>query len=167
MLSDDAAECQQRPLAIGLRERGPESGQWDALGWLPWARGGTERARWCRMMDLLGGLGPGVRRSNPPASGAPVRRLWAATTRVHKEKRRMQSGCVFSIQSIGDGFREGKTSLKTRTDVWTTSPVTQINQEGRKGGCDGSRGGPRTRGCNRAGATDFSLFPRVFGDDLA
>src|SRR5262245_20316474 len=32
VLFDDAAECQQRPLAIGLRERGPESGQWDALG---------------------------------------------------------------------------------------------------------------------------------------
>ena len=58
-------------------------------------RGGTERARWCRMMNLLGGLGPGVRRSNPPASAAPVRRLWAATTKVHNAQLQVQSVCVF------------------------------------------------------------------------
>ena len=95
LLSDDAAERQERPMAIGLGERLPESSQRDALGWLRRARGGTERARWCRMMNLLGGLGPGVRRSNPPASAAPVRRLWAATTKVHNAQLQVQSVCVF------------------------------------------------------------------------
>ncbi len=94
LLSDDAAERQERPIAIGLGERLPESSQRDALGWFRWARG-TERARWCRMMNLLGGLGPGVRRSNPPASAAPVRRLWAATTKVHNAQLQVQSVCVF------------------------------------------------------------------------
>ena len=57
--------------------------------------GGTEWARWCRMMNLLGGLGPGVRRSNPPASAAPVRRLSAVTTKVHNAQLQVQSVCVF------------------------------------------------------------------------
>ena len=47
------------------------------------------------MVNLLGGLGPGVGRSNPPASAAPVRRLWAATTRVDNAQPQMQSVCVF------------------------------------------------------------------------
>ncbi|MGZ5973247.1 MAG: hypothetical protein ACXWPK_07515, partial [Isosphaeraceae bacterium] len=38
---------------------------------------------------------PGVRRSNPPASAAPVRRLWAATTKVHNAQLQVQSVCVF------------------------------------------------------------------------
>ena len=82
-------------MAIGLGERLPESSQRDALGSLRWARGGTEWARWCRMMNLLGGLGPGVRRSNPPASAAPVRRLSAVTTKVHNAQLQVQSVCVF------------------------------------------------------------------------
>ena len=40
MLSDDAAERQQCPLAIGLGESLPESSQREALEWLRWARGG-------------------------------------------------------------------------------------------------------------------------------
>jgi hypothetical protein len=95
LLSNDAAERPERPMAIGLGVRLPEQGQWDAPGWLRWARGGTERARWCRMLDLLGGRCPGVRRSNPPASAAPVRRLWAATTKVHNAQLQVQSVCVF------------------------------------------------------------------------
>jgi hypothetical protein len=47
------------------------------------------------MRNLLGGLGPGVRRSSPPASAAPVRRLWTATTRVHNAQLQVQSVCVF------------------------------------------------------------------------
>jgi hypothetical protein len=82
-------------MAVGLGERFPESSQRDAPGWLRWARGGTERARWCRMRDLLGGLDPGVRRSNPPASAAPVRRLWAATAKVHNTPLQVQSVYVF------------------------------------------------------------------------
>ena len=82
-------------MAIGLGDRLPESSQRDELGWLRWAWGGTERARWCRIMNLLGGLGPGERRSNPPASAAPVRRLWAATTKVHNAQLQVQSVCVF------------------------------------------------------------------------
>ena len=95
MLSDDAAERQQRPLAIGLGESLPESSQREALEWLRWARGGTERARWCGMRDLLGGLRPGVWRSNPPGSATPVRRLWAATMAVHDARLQVQSVCVF------------------------------------------------------------------------
>ena len=95
MLSDDAAERQQRPLAIGLGESLPESSQREALEWLRWARGGTERARWCGMRDLLGGLRPGVWRSNPLGSATPVRRLWAATMAVHDARLQVQSVCVF------------------------------------------------------------------------
>ena len=47
------------------------------------------------MMNLLGGLGPDVRRSNPPASAAPVRRLSAVTTKVHNAQLQVQSVCVF------------------------------------------------------------------------
>jgi hypothetical protein len=95
LLSDDAAERQERPLPIGFGERLPKLGQRDAPGWLRWARGGTERVRWFRMRNLPGGFGPGVRRSNPPASRAPVCRLWAASRRVHKAELLVQSVCVF------------------------------------------------------------------------
>jgi hypothetical protein len=82
-------------MAVGLGERLPESSQRDAPGGLRGVRGGTGRARWCRMRDLLGGLDPGVRRSNSPASAAPVRRLWAVTAKVHNAPLQVQSVCVF------------------------------------------------------------------------
>src|SRR4051794_23999473 len=41
--SDDAAECQERPMAIALGEHLPDAGQRDAPGRLRWARGGAER----------------------------------------------------------------------------------------------------------------------------
>src|SRR5258708_3595601 len=44
--SGDAAESQERPMAIALGEHLPEAGQRDAPGRLRWARGGTERDRW-------------------------------------------------------------------------------------------------------------------------
>src|SRR4051794_22569521 len=47
------------------------------------------------MRDLRGGPDPGVRRSNRPASAAPVRRLWAAMMRVHNLRTQVQSVCVF------------------------------------------------------------------------
>src|ERR1017187_8565486 len=71
LLSDDAAERQERPMALGLGKCLPESRQRDAPGWLRWARGGTERARCCRMMILPGWDAPGEAGSNPPASRAP------------------------------------------------------------------------------------------------
>ena len=40
LLSDDAAERQERPMAIGLGEGLPEVRQRDAPGWLQRARGG-------------------------------------------------------------------------------------------------------------------------------
>src|SRR3954451_2926211 len=46
---DDAAERQECLLASGLRECLPEVCQGKAPRWLQWARGGTERARLCRM----------------------------------------------------------------------------------------------------------------------
>lgn len=112
-------------MAVGLGERLPELGQRDATGRLRRARGGTERDRWFRMRNLPGGLGPGVRRSNPPASGAPVRRLWAAATRVHKQELRLQPACVFcnlhkgpNIAGLDPVSRELTRLYDPRRDRW-------------------------------------------------
>ena len=111
-------------MAVGLGECLPELRQRDAPGRLRWA-GGTERDRWCRMRNLPAGLGPGVRRSNPPALAAPVRRLWAAMTRVHKEELQVQSVCVFC--NWNEGIDIGSISATTgaltrffnpRLDTW-------------------------------------------------
>src|SRR3954452_13123040 len=101
LLGDDAAEGQESPMAIGLGEDLPELGQRGAPGRLRWARGGTERDRPSRMKYLPCGPGPGVWRSNPPASRAPVRRLWVATTRVHKDELLVPPVCVFCNAAKG------------------------------------------------------------------
>src|SRR3954451_4503774 len=70
---DDAAERQEGLMASGLGGCLPEVRQGKAPRWVQWARGGTERARLCRMMILLGGPVSGDRGSSRPASGAPAR----------------------------------------------------------------------------------------------
>ena len=47
------------------------------------------------MRDLLGGLDPGVRRSNRPGAATPVGRLWASPMAVHNRRLQVQSVCVF------------------------------------------------------------------------
>src|ERR1700723_3322460 len=86
---DDAAECQECLMAIGLGECLPEVRQGKAPRRLQWARGGTERDSRCCMMILPGGPVSGDRGSSPPASGAPELRLWAAPPRGDKPELRV------------------------------------------------------------------------------
>src|SRR5262249_35111605 len=83
--------------------------------------------------DLLGGLGPGVRRSNPPGSAAPVRRLWAATTRVHNARLQVQSVCVFwqtlnrNVDALQDRghvllFQPGAAEVHRQAGTWFADP---------------------------------------------
>ena len=118
MLSDDAAERQECSLPIDFGERMPKLGQWDAPAWLRRARGGTERVRWFRMRNLPGGFGPGVRRSNPPASRAPVRRLWAASRRVHKAELLVQSVCVFCNSFKGSDISSLEAATRKLTPLF-------------------------------------------------
>src|SRR4051794_6756435 len=94
---DDAAECQEGLMGVGLGECLPEVRQ-EEVRWLQWARGGTERDPRCRMMILPGGRVSGERGSTPPASGAPVRRLWATPPRDDKAELRVECVCLFVIQ---------------------------------------------------------------------
>ena len=95
MLSDDAAERQERPIAIGLGKGLPELSQRNSLIWLQRARGGTGQGLVCRMMILRAEPVPGERESNPPTSGAPGPRLWRLAPRIDKAELQVQSVCVF------------------------------------------------------------------------
>jgi len=86
---DDAAERQERPLAIGLAEGLPESGERDARTLLQRARGGTGWDVVCRTMILRVEAVPGGAGSNRPASGAPEPRLWEAARRIDKAELRV------------------------------------------------------------------------------
>src|SRR4051812_9599215 len=81
------------------------------------------------MRDLRGGLDPGVRRSNRLASAAPVRRLWAAMTRVHNLRPQVQSVCVFwqtlnkNVAALQDRghvllFQPGAAEVHRRAGTW-------------------------------------------------
>jgi hypothetical protein len=95
LLSDDAAEGQESPMAVGLGERLPEAGQRDAPGRLRWARGGTGRAGWVRMIVLRAEAVLGEVGSNLPASRAPEPQLWGSAQRIDKAKLPVESVCVF------------------------------------------------------------------------
>jgi hypothetical protein len=82
-------------MAIGLGECLPEMRQRDAPGWLRWARGGTGRAGWLRMIVLRAEAVPGEVGSNLPASKAPEPQLWGSAQRIDKAKLPVQSVCVF------------------------------------------------------------------------
>src|SRR3954454_18776306 len=85
------------------------------------------------MRDLRGGLDPGVRRSNRPASAAPVRRLWAAMTRVHNLRTQVQSVCVFwktlnkNVAALQDRghvllFQPGAAEVHGQAGKWFNDP---------------------------------------------
>jgi hypothetical protein len=78
------------------------------------------------MRNLPDGPVPGVRKSNPPASRAPVRRLWAAKTRVHKAELRVQSVCFFcnsfkgsDIASLDSVTRKLSALFNPRRHKWS------------------------------------------------
>src|SRR3954454_4822504 len=94
------------------------------------------------MTNLPAGVGPGVRRSNPPASKAPVRRLWAAVTWVHKEEPGMHSVCVFCNRHKGPNV--AGVDSQTRKIVPPVSP--RRHKSGGQFRWDGSvLKGPRAR----------------------
>ena len=85
------------------------------------------------MRELPGGPGPGGRRANPPASGAPVRRLWAAVTRVHKARLQVQSVCVAwqtldqNVAALQDRghvllFQPGAAEVHRKAGTWFDDP---------------------------------------------
>ncbi len=88
-------------MEVGLWERLPEAGQSDAPGRLRWARGGTGRARWDRMMVLRAEAVSGAVGSNLPASRAPEPQLWGSAQRIDKAKPPVQSVCVFCNRHKG------------------------------------------------------------------
>src|SRR4051794_25428569 len=88
LLSDDAAERQERPLSTGLGKGLPEVGERDAQVRLQRARGGTARDGMCRMVILRVEAVRGEVGSNPPASGAPESRLWGAARKIDKAQLR-------------------------------------------------------------------------------
>lgn len=95
LLSDDAAEGQERPIAIGLGEGLPEVGQRNPLIWLQRARGGTCPEEVCRMVILRVETLAGEAGSNRPASEVPRFRLWEAARRIDKAQLQVQSVCFF------------------------------------------------------------------------
>ena len=95
LLSDDAAEGQERPLAVRLGEGLPEVRQMRRVGSASAGAGGTGRAGWLRMTILRAEAVPGDAGSNPPASRAPEPRLWGAAMRIDKPELRVQSVCFF------------------------------------------------------------------------
>jgi hypothetical protein len=95
LLSDNAAQGQERPIAIGLGKRFPELCQGNSLTWLQRARGGTERGLACRMVILRGSLGPGESESNPPISEVPGLQLWRLASRIDNAELQVRSVCVF------------------------------------------------------------------------
>ena len=75
LLSDDAAERQERSIAIGLRKCLPELRQRDPPARFRW-RGGTARVGRCRMVILPGQVVRGEAGSNLPALRATEPRFW-------------------------------------------------------------------------------------------
>jgi hypothetical protein len=101
LLSDNAAQGQERPIAIGLGKRFPELCQGNSLTWLQRARGGTERGLACRMVILRGSLGPGESESNPPISEVPGLQLWRLASRIDNAELQVRSVCVFCNRHKG------------------------------------------------------------------
>jgi hypothetical protein len=95
LLSDNAAQCQKRPLAIGFGKRFPKLSQGYSLILLQRARGGTGQGLVCRMVILRVEPVPGERGSNPPISGAPGLQLWRLAPRIDNAERQVRSVCVF------------------------------------------------------------------------
>ena len=75
LLSDDAAERQERPIAVGLGKGLPEVRERNSRTGLQRARGGTGRDEVWRMTILRVETVPGEAGSNLPASEAPEPRL--------------------------------------------------------------------------------------------
>src|SRR4051794_35976089 len=91
-----------------------------------------------------------------PATSSPAAGLgpWTSTA-LHRARRGSDSNGEKNNELQNDRCSDmpsqrQDTAQKNHVVVWTTSPVTQITQEERKGGCDGSRGDPRT-GYSRLG----------------
>jgi hypothetical protein len=95
LLSDNAAQCQKRPLAIGFGKRFPELSQWYSLIWLQRARGGTGQGLVCRMVILRAERVPGERESNPPSSGARRHQLSRLAPKIDNAEVQVWSLCVF------------------------------------------------------------------------
>ena len=95
MLSDNAAQCQKRPIAIGFGKRFPKLSQRYSLILLQRARGGTGQGLVCRMVILRAESIPGERESNPPISGAPALQLLRSAPRIDNAESQVRSVCVF------------------------------------------------------------------------
>src|SRR4051812_6767458 len=100
LLRDDAAECQECLTVLGRRECLPEVRQRETPRRSRWARGGTGRASRSRIPILRRATSPGERGSSPPASGAPVPRLWETAQRTNRAELRVQSACLFVIEHV-------------------------------------------------------------------
>ena len=94
MLSDDAAERLQRPLAIFDGQAAPELIQKDTGRRCRPARGGTSLVVGCRMMTLLAEPHDGARRTIGRDSRAPAARLWAAWVRIDEVLLREGRVCL-------------------------------------------------------------------------
>jgi hypothetical protein len=80
------------------------------------------------MRNLPGELGAGVRRSNPPASAAPVRRLWSATTKVHNAQLQVQSVCM-----LWKTLNKNVAALQDRGHVLLFQPsAAEVHAQARK-----------------------------------
>jgi hypothetical protein len=102
LLSDHAAERQNRSIAIGLGECFPEMRQRNPLMWLQRARGGTGRDVVCRMLILRVEAVRGEVGSSRPASGVPEPRLWGAARRIDKAELQVYSVCVLCNRHKSD-----------------------------------------------------------------
>jgi len=94
LLSDDAAERLQRPLAIFDGQAAPELIQKDTGRRCRPARGGTSLVVGCRMMTLLAEPSADARRTNGQDSRAPAAQLWAAWVRIDEVLLREGRVCL-------------------------------------------------------------------------
>jgi hypothetical protein len=95
LLSDNAAQRQKHPIAIGSGKCIPDFFQGNSLIWLQPARGGTGLGFVCRMMILRARLVPGESESNPPTSGVPEPQLWRLEPRIDNAELQAWSVCFF------------------------------------------------------------------------
>jgi hypothetical protein len=112
LLSDHAAERQERPIAIEFGKRLPKVCQRNLLIWLQRARGGTGRGSVCRMAILHGTHFPGESGSNPPISGVPRLQLWCLAPRIDNAELQVRSVCFFCNRRKGPNL----TSIDPETD---------------------------------------------------
>jgi hypothetical protein len=126
LLSDNAAQDQERPIAIGLGKRFPEISQGNSLIRLQRARGGTGLGAVCRMVILRGSLVPGESESNPPVSGVPGLQLWRLVPRIDNAELQVRPVCVFGnsfkgsdIGSIDEVTRKLTPLFNPRRHKWS------------------------------------------------